>query len=250
MNRLQKTILFLSFMGTQSLVLADLTVGLGVGVGQSPYKDYDSIVAPLPVIQYQKDRFYIDGLKAGVHLYNGEATKLDVHVGYLPLEFKGADTDDRALKKLDKRKSTMTAGVGLSHRFNEQKTEVKVSLDADILDNSNSLIAEAELNHAFQASDKVRIIPAAGLVWVNEDHNNYYFGVSRKESATSGVKQYSADGSVHPYIGVGVHYGMTDNISLFGGARIDFLSKEVKDSPMVDRSVTTAVAIGLTYTFK
>ena len=250
MNQFKKTISFVSLLGAQTLVFADLTVGLGVGVGQAPYKDYDNIVAPLPVIQYQKDRFYIDGLKAGIHLYNAKATKLNVHVGYLPLEFKGSDTDDRALKQLDKRKSTMTAGIGLSHRFNQQKTEVKVSLDADILDNSNTLIVQAELNHAFQASDKVMIVPAAGLVWVNEDHNNYYFGISKKESAKSGLKQYSADSSVHPYLGVGVHYSMTDNVSSFGGVRIDFLSKEVKDSPMVDRSVTGAVAVGVTYTFK
>ncbi len=250
MNKSKKTVLVLSLLCAQSLALAELTVGLGVGVGLSPYKDYDTMVEPLPVIKYQKDRFYVEGLKAGVNVLNGESTKLDVHVGYLPLEFKGGDTDNRALKQLDKRKSTMTAGVGVSHRFNNHKTEVKFSLDADILDNSNSLIAETELNHTFQASDKVMIVPSAGLVWVNEDHNNYYYGVSRNESARSGVKQYSADGSVHPYLGIGVHYGMTENVSLFGGARVDFLSKEVKDSPMVDRSVTGAVAIGVTYTFK
>ncbi len=250
MNKLKNTVLVLSLLGTQSLALAELTVGIGVGVGQSPYKDYDAVVAPLPIVQYQKDRFYIDGLKAGVNLLNGESTKVDVHVGYLPLEFKGSKTDDRALKKLDKRKSTMTAGVGLSHRFNEQKTEVKVSLDADILDNSNSLFAEAELNHTFHVADKVKLVPAAGLFWANEDHNNYYFGVSKKEASRSGVKQYSADGSVHPYLGLGVHYGVTDNVALFAGARVDFLSKEVKDSPMVDRSATVGVAAGMTYTFK
>ena len=111
-------------------------------------------------------------------------------------------------------------------------------------------MAEVALDHHFAVGDKFIITPAAGLLLSNKKHNNHYYGVSKKEAIKSGIKQYNADASIHPYIGLTIGYGLTEKISVFASSRIDFLPKEIKDSPMVSRSTIGAVAVGATYTFK
>ena len=250
MYHIKRIILVLNLAGISFAVYADMTAGLAVAAGQNPYKDYDTMVMPIPVIQYQKDRFYFDSFKVGVNVVNQESTKVDIHTSYLPLEFKGSKTDDKQLKKLDRRKSTLLSGAGISHQFSQQKTTVKASLSADILDNSNTVLGEVALNHHFQITEKAVVIPTIGVLWANKKHNTYYYGVSSKESTKTGISQYKADSSAHPYLGIHLHYGLKENIALFASGRVDFLSDQVKDSPMVDRSTITAIAVGATYSFK
>lgn len=250
MNKYTKTVVAACLMTMSSWALADLTIGAGVGVGNSPYKNYDTVWSPVPIVHYQKNRFFIDSLKAGVNLLDSETTQIDVHVAYLPLQFKRSRTDNPALKKLDERKSTMLAGVGFSHRFNQQRTEIAASLNADVLDRSNSFLIDAGISHHFSPSDKLTISPTAGILWANKDHNNYYYRVSAKESARSGLNRYSADASIHPYVGLSMHYKLTEHVSFVAVARVDFLPNKVKNSPMVGRSTVGGIAAGLTYHLK
>jgi outer membrane protein len=54
------------------------TVGAGVGVINSPYKQYDRDVYPVPVITYEGDNFWFRGLGGGYYLWNDKADKLSI----------------------------------------------------------------------------------------------------------------------------------------------------------------------------
>lgn len=46
------------------------SLGAGVGVVEHPYKDYDTDVYPVPVINYEGDNFWFRGLGGGYYLWN------------------------------------------------------------------------------------------------------------------------------------------------------------------------------------
>ena len=82
------------------------TVGAGVGVINSPYKQYDRDVYPVPVVTYEGDNVWFRGLGGGYYLWNDTADKLSIMAYYDPTHFKPGDSDSHALRQLDKRKSS------------------------------------------------------------------------------------------------------------------------------------------------
>lgn len=66
------------------------TVGAGAGVINSPYKQYDRDVYPVPVVTYEGDNFWFRGLGGGYYLWNDTADKLSIMAYYDPTHFKRA----------------------------------------------------------------------------------------------------------------------------------------------------------------
>ncbi len=44
------------------------------------------------------------------------------------------------------------------------------------------------------------VTPGIGVQWNSENQNEYYYGVSRKESARSGLRGYNPNDSWSPYL--------------------------------------------------
>ncbi|SQI37119.1 MltA-interacting protein precursor [Providencia alcalifaciens] len=108
--------------------------------------------------------------------------------------------------------------------------------------------AEAAYLYAFKG-DNWSLTPGIGIKWDSAKLNRYEFGVTSKESAKSGLERYQPNSSWTPYVELSANYRMTDSWSLFALGRVDKLSNEVKDSPMVNKSYSGIVWSGVTYTF-
>ena len=76
---------------------------------EHPYKDYDTDVYPVPVINYEGDNFWFRGLGGGYYLWNDATDKLSITAYWSPLYFKAKDSGDHQMRHLDDRKSTMMA---------------------------------------------------------------------------------------------------------------------------------------------
>lgn len=76
-----------------------------------PYKGYDSEAYLIPAVSYDGDSFWFRGLGGGYYLWNDAADTLSVMAYWSPMYFKPDDSNDHQLRRLDKRKSTMMAGV-------------------------------------------------------------------------------------------------------------------------------------------
>lgn len=87
------------------------------------------------------------------------------------------------------------------------------------------------------------------MQWNSENQNEYYYGVSRKESARSGLRGYNPNDSWSPYLELSASYNFLGDWSVYGTARYTRLSDEVTDSPMVDKSRTGLISTGITYKF-
>lgn len=222
------------------------SLGAGVGVEKSPYKQYDNKVIPVPVINYESDNFWFHGLGGGYYLWNDDVDQLSVTAFYFPWEFKPKDSDDRALRQLDKRHSSMMAG--LSYEHNTQYGFLRTTLAGDVLDNNNGVMWDLAWLYRY-TNGGLTVTPGIGVEWASEHLNDYYFGVSRSESRRSGLNSYNPDDSWSPYLELTASYRLTDNWSVYGTGRYTHLSDEVKDSPMVDKSWGGLLSAGVTYRF-
>lgn len=222
------------------------SLGAGVGVVETPYKQYDKKVYPVPVITWESDSFWFRGLGGGYYLWNDDADQLSVMAYYSPWHFKPGDSDNSQLRQLDKRKSTLMAGLSYVH--NTQYGFLRTSLAGDTLDNSNGIVWDLAWLYRYNAG-ALTVTPGIGVEWNSENQNEYYYGVSGSESRRSGLDSYDPNDSWNPYLELTVSYRLTDNLSVYGTGRYTHLSDEIKDSPMVDKSWAGLLSTGVTYRF-
>lgn len=223
-----------------------LTLGAGVGVIQHPYKQYSNDVVPVPVLTYESENFWFRGLGGGYYLWNDGTDQLSLTAYWLPMYFKPSDSDSHKLRRLDSRHSTMMAGISWFHHT--QYGSLRTTLSGDTLDKSNGLIWDLGWIYRY-TNGNLTLTPGIGVEWNSDNMNDYYYGVSHKESRKSGLRDYSADGGWNPYLELSANYRFLGNWSVYGTARYTRLSDEITDSPMVDKSWTGLLSTGVTYTF-
>lgn len=250
--KLNKIILGTCFLSSALVapvvIAADNTWTLGASAAFElfPYKGVDNEVLPFPVISYEGDTFFIRGPGAGAYLWNDKENQLALNLFYSPLHFRPSKSDDRQMKQLDKRRSTMMGGVSYKHMADWGI--IRTSLSADMLNTSNGLYADAAYLYSFQLN-ALRLTPGVGVSWYSSNFNDYYYGISSHESRRSGLDRYDASSSWSPYMELTANYKLNENWNAFASGRYVRLDSEVKDSPMVDRSYSAIIATGITYTF-
>lgn len=248
MNRIKLLALGVLIATSATAVQAEskLTLGAGVGIVEHPYKQYDHDVYPVPVINYEGDNFWFRGLGGGYYLWNDGTDQLSLTAYWSPLYFKPGDSDNGQLRKLDKRKSTVMAGVSWMHHT--QYGSLRTMLSGDTLDNSNGIVWDTAWVYRY-TNGGLTLTPGIGVQWNSENQNQYYYGVSHHESAKSGLRSYDPNSSWNPYLELSANYRFAGSWSVYGTARYTRLSDEITDSPMIDKSWTGLLSTGVTYTF-
>lgn len=222
------------------------SLGLGINVSDSPYKGYGTTYDPLPHIDYDNGNFFIDDTSLGAYVYNSHNQELSIGLSYLADEFNPKDSDNRQLKQLNKRHSTLVAQ--LLYSLTTPIGVWSASLSGDVLNESNSILVD--INYMFPIFyNKFTFVQTIGINWADGNHNNYYFGVSHRESARSGLPYHHAKSSFTPYISMTASYAITSHANSFIGFRIDQLTGDVKKSPMVANSTVPNVYAGINYQF-
>ncbi|ELC5340097.1 MipA/OmpV family protein [Salmonella enterica] len=229
-----------------ALAESSLTLGAGVGVIEHPYKGYDSEAYLIPVISYDSNHFWFRGLGGGYYLWNDAADTLSVMAYWSPMYFRPGDSNDHQLRQLNKRKSTMMAGMSWSHHT--PYGFLRTSLAADVLDNSDGVVGDVAWLYRY-VNGGFSLTPGIGVEWSSQKQNDYYYGVSHRESVRSGLKSYEADNGWAPYLEISASYNFAGNWSMYGMARYTHLSEETADSPVVDKSWNGLLSTGITYHF-
>ncbi|ASZ35812.1 MipA/OmpV family protein [Salmonella enterica] len=222
------------------------TLGAGVGVVEHPYKDYDTDIYPVPVIDYESAHFWFSGLEGGYYLWNDETDKLSITAYWSPVYFKPGDSNDRHLRRLDKRNSTMMAGMTYVH--NTQSGFLRTTLAGDTLDKSNGIVWDLAWLYSY-STGRLTLTPGIGVEWNSKNQNKYYYGISRKESTRSGLRNYNPNDNWSPYLEMSANYNFLGNWNVYGLARYTRMSDEITDSPMVNKSWSGLISTGITYEF-
>lgn len=224
----------------------DFTLGVGTSWTDSPYKGYGAEYELLPHIEFESDDFFIDDFSVGAYIYNQENQQLSLGLKYLSQGFNPNDSDAEQLKQLDKRHSTFLAEV--IYTFTSQAGDFSTSIAGDILNKSNSILINGNYSYDI-IGDIWGIELEIGMNWANSQHNNYYYGISHKESRRSGLRYYNAKSSFTPYISLIGSLGISEHMITYLGIRVDQLTGDAKNSPMIANNTIPYIFAGINYNF-
>ncbi|WP_266156594.1 MipA/OmpV family protein [Dyella silvatica] len=222
------------------------SLGLGVASSPSPYRKYDRNIWPIPLIGYEGSSFYFRGLGAGYYLLRDKNSSLTVDLGLSPNYYRPSDSNDPRMKQLSNRKLSIMAGFSYQYRADWGVVGARVA--TDVSGNSKGQYAEATYGYPI-TTGKLTLTPRIGGSWNSQKLNNYYYGVSQREAARSGLAYYRADSGVTPFFSIDAGYAFTPSWSAFAQVRYTHLNNEIKDSPMVDKTGMTSYLIGVVHRF-
>lgn len=222
------------------------SAGLGVHVWDGGYRDTDAQVWPIPAVDVETDHFYFKGLEAGGFLVKTDAHRLMLGVSYMGLGFDAGDSDDARMKKLDDRDGSFFANV--TYAWRSQLGQITASIGADISGKSEGFMSDVSWMKRFDVAG-FGVTPQVGVLFTSEKFNDYYYGVSHAESKRSGLDAYSADAGVSPYFRLIGDYRISEKFSVYAEGTVRSLSKEIKDSPMVDGDIAYGFGAGVSYHF-
>lgn len=233
---------------SSAAVAGTWSLGGSVLAQSTPYKGIKSkdYVIPVPIVNYENEDFYFHTLAAGYYLWNDKVDQLSIDAYYYPQFFRPKDNDDHAMRQLDRRRDTVMGGF--TYRHVADWGTIRAIASGDVLGISNGLRGELAYLYGFHG-DNWAVVPGIGVKWDSENQNRYEYGISSKESRNSGLARYRPGDSWTPYVEVSGNYQFNENWSAFAMGRVDRLSNEVKDSPMVNKSVSAIMWSGVTYTF-
>ena len=225
---------------------AELSVGVNVMAVKSAYDLEDSTdVRVLPGIFYDNNRVYARGAQAGAYLLNDGVNQLAAYAQLAGSEFDPDDANG-ALQGLEKRKSSAEAGISYLRRT--PIGGIRGQFATDVLDesggNTGRLTYLAKITR-----NKLTVYPSIGFEYHDADYNEYYYGVSEKESAETGVAAYKSNSSLNPYINISANYDFNDRFAGFANQSLSYVPNEQYDSPMVDSRTESATTLGLLYKF-
>ena len=223
---------------------AVLSLGVNAQYVKTPY-DADDQLNILPGIFYDNNKIYARGNTAGAYIINDGTTQLDAFAQLTGTSFDPDDANG-ALKGLDERKSTAVAG--LSYLYRTPIGGLRAQVATDVLGRSDGSIARLTYLAKY-STDKLTVYPSVGVEWHNEDFNDYYYGISEREAAKTGLATYKPGSSVNPYVSVSGTYDFNDRWAGFASQTIDYLSDKQYDSPMIDSRVDSRTTVGLLYKF-
>lgn len=232
--------------GVSAAAGGDVTLGLGASVMTSEYKKTDATFPPLPLIRYEGERFYLRDLTGGLILYKTDMHEFSITLGYMEQHYRADGSRSRAMRQLNDRDSTFMGGV--SYRLTTRYGVAAASFKGDILGKSDGLIGDLSYAYPFYL-DRLILSPALGLMWTSAAFNDYYYGVSGKESRRSGLKKYDAGDGVSPYLGLHAILPLAESWSVFATARAMALCGDITDSPMVDDRMKYTIGGGIQYSF-
>lgn len=224
----------------------EFSIGLGGRMSVTPYKNYGTQWTPFPIVSYEGKYAYIRGFAAGIKMVNLEFLEISAFAGYDDTSFNSSDSSDKRLRKLSNRHSSAVAGMEI--RFLTPYGMLHASGAQDVSGNSDGQHGAVGYLQSLEFGD-LELVPAVGVRWSSATYNNYYYGVSGRESRKSGLDAYDVGSGISPYVGLTIDYSLTDAWEILCSGELVFLDSAVRNSPMADRTSTYSLTLGFSYTF-
>jgi outer membrane protein len=228
-------------------------LGLGAVVSDNPYAGRRTRYRPFPLISYDSDRLFFEGITAGVHLLDTSTLEIDL---IAEANLDGIDAEDLGTRELaqngidrallEDRKDS--ADVGFDVSFSGHFGELKFQALADVLDASGGYEASVSYGYPFALSQRLVLTPNVGAKWQSADRADYYYGILDEEVAR-GVPTYRPGSVVIPEVGLDLKYSLAERWLLLGNAKYRTLPGKVEDSPLLDSGQSMRFFIGVLRAF-
>ena len=224
-----------------------LTIGIGALYKDKPYKNFDSSekTTAVPIVLYEGENFFARGSTIGWNFLGSGSLELAVIGEVLNDGYESGDSN--FLTGMSDRDPSF--GVGGHVIWKPENLGLKLAAVTDVADNSDGTQVRGEVFYTHRTGDWM-LKPYAGIVWQDDDYNDYYYGVRSNEVNLSlGRTAYSADSDINFRFGaVAIYQKKTSPWMYIVGLRYDLLGDEIEDSPIVDDDSELTAIFGVAYT--
>ncbi|MBU0721481.1 MipA/OmpV family protein [bacterium] len=222
-----------------------LTLGLGAYVQTQPYKDVESIVLPSPVIFFDNGILYVRWTRAGVYFLGDVQDEYSwgFSLTAQPRVYGYGDSD---IQGMNERKNSWEGGIAFSAKADKAYLEI-IAL-TDILNKHDLWILNTELGYDFKLGN-FSFYPSLVLSYQSSKFLDYYYGVTPSEELPL-RGEYTPQEGLQLGIQTYINYPLTDKLSVFANIKIDKLSQEATNSPLVDDAYIYSGLCSLIYTFE
>jgi outer membrane protein len=220
-------------------------LGLGTIFHTQPYQEMGYQILPLPHLIMRQSYFFIDGLKMGYRVAEGDRGYFDLVV---TPRLSHLDTkDDGYLQGIEKRNYSVDGGI--STQLRQGMMEFNLSAVTDLLDNSNGQELSVSLGNTYiLANWMTTLTPALGIKWQSADLVNYYYGVKPNE-ARANRPIYRGESSFNYYANVNTAALLTKRSTLFAMVEYEYLGEEISASPLLDEGKIVSIFLGYGWQF-
>ena len=230
---------------------SESTWGLGV-VGMSSQKAYKGISRDnlaLPLVYFENHWVRVFGPRVEFKLPSLDITasqKIDFRL-LARYDESGYKPDDAAiLSGMDERKGGLWAGGKVIWR--NDLADISAEVLADASGHSKGQRATLGLEKTFRLGQKVMLVPRVSASWMSKKYVDYYYGV-RDNEIRADRPSYIGESAVNVEVGARASYLFNASHSVFIDVGVTSLAKEIKASPLVDRSTENRVSMGYLYRF-
>ena len=220
-------------------------MGLGIIAQTSPYRDYDGgIYRVIPAIVYTGERVQIYGPRIQVGLFGSGKLRLAAMGSYRMGAYKESKSD--FLAGMGNRKDTFMAGLTLNVELPEG-VDLSTGYSHDVLDRIGGGEGNIKIGKPFQKGI-FRFSPQIGLNWISSELANHDFGVTNS-NATPERPEYKLDSIVNVEGGIGLFIEITRDWLIALNTRVEFLDKDVTESPIVSEDYIIKGLAVISYVF-
>lgn len=225
--------------------------GLGIGViaKQDAYKGIKRDTMVVPLVRFENEYVEFGGLGLEVKLPSlqlGEGNRIKFGlVG--EAEFSGYEAKDAPiLAGMAERKGGFW--VGAKAEWDNEFVNLSAQWSADAAGNSKGRKFSLGVEKEWHLGQHTMVSPYLAAHWLDKKYVDYYYGV-RAAEATAGRAAYGAKGGVNVDIGLRAMYRFDQHHSMMLDVGITRLAKQIKASPLVDRSTSRELILGYLYSF-
>lgn len=219
------------------------SIGLGLAISEPGYIGVNRQVTPLPLVFYHNGRFFIAGVSVGNVPYNGRHYSFAILAK--PRINRLSASDSSQLAGIQTREWSIDGG-GRFSLFGKWG-RLNASVFTDLLHRYNGIESDLDYQYPIHMTGWT-LSPGIGVAWYNSPLTNYYYGVSPAE-AEPGRPAYSPGRATNPFIQFDLRVPFGNRWQLLGGVKYMHFARSIQDSPIVDRSDTLTVFLGVTYRF-
>jgi outer membrane protein len=221
----------------------EISVGGGAVISSKPFDGVRAKTYPIPMFTYEGERLYLRGITGGYRLFKAGGWSIGPT---LRPRFEGYEaSDSSALAGMKNRNPTIDAGIDLSWRTDWGL--ISAIVVTDILGAHDGHESELSYTVLFPYAG-FNIIPSVAVRWRSSNLANYYYGV-RDSEVGNGRPPYTPDDSVTPVVRVAVRRKLSERWGLLLASQYEWLSSEIRDSPIVDDNSILSALFGVTYSF-
>lgn len=213
-----------------------------IAADTNPYIGQGSDIIPLPLVSFRNGPFELSTNGLSYELYR--QGPFGFTLGARP-RFSGLiSTDGPQLDGIDRR---VTGDVALEMRYDIGRLYAGADLRQEFTGEHDG--QEARLRFGLrQTVGSVRLDWSAGAAWQSGDLSRYVWGVSDAE-ARAGRSAYDPGGVLVPFVGLRGMMPLSENWSVLGTLRADFLPDTVTDSPIIEDDTLISGGVGVQFRF-